>query len=221
MFHKNTVRTTNAHSKEKEIMKGWAPYYDWLVKLMLGGKEAKIRKMTVDLAGVKPGDKVLEIGCGTGSLTIAAKKQAGVQGEVCGIDPLPEMLNVARRKAERAGLEITFESGSLQEIPFPDHQFDVVMISFMIFHVPSADIQRRGFAEIARVLKPGGQLLILDRSTEEQAGRSWIEKLFLNFSQPDMRTLLPMLQDAGFVDATVEQTQYKFLTTLRARIKPT
>lgn len=218
MHHQNRTHEANAHSKEPGNMGAWAPYYDLVVKFMLEGKEEKVRQMTVDLAQVRSGDHVLEIGCGTGSLTVAAKKQAGARGNVCAIDISPEMLNVAKRKAERAGLEIGFETGSLEEIPFPDHQFDVVMISFMIFHVP-LEVQRKGFVEIARVLKPGGRLLILDRSTVEEAGRSLIEKMFFNVSQPALKTLLPMLQEAGFVDVSAGQTQYKFLTVLRARTK--
>ncbi len=81
----------------------WASHYDaftWLVSL---GKEPVIREMTLDLAGIAAGDKVLDVGCGTGTLTIAAKARAGASGEVHGIDAAPEMIEVARRKATKQG----------------------------------------------------------------------------------------------------------------------
>ena len=104
---------------------------------------------------VKPGDKVLDVGCGSGRLTLAAQKWAGPQGEAVGIDPSPEMIQVARQNAERAGLRAKFELGMVEAVPFPDGTFDVVLNRLMLHHLPG-DLKQRGLAEMRRVLKPGG-----------------------------------------------------------------
>ena len=91
----------------------WAPYYDLTMALMTFGREKKLRQSTIKLSQLKPGDKVLEIGCGTGTLTMAAKAHVGPSGEAAGIDIAPEMVAVARRKATRKGVDISFREGSI------------------------------------------------------------------------------------------------------------
>jgi len=86
----------------------------------------------VNLAQVKPGDCVLEVGCGTGTLTLAAKRRAGASGQVFGIDVLPGMIELSQRKAEQAKEAVTFQLGSIDNIPFPTNHLDVVLCSFMI-----------------------------------------------------------------------------------------
>lgn len=149
-----------------------APTYDTLMKRMTFGREGELREMTVSLAGVKPGDWVLECGCGTGTLTLAAKRRAGPTGKAYGIDVIPLMIELSQRKAAEAaasagaeaGEEIQFQLASMAEIPFPDNQFNVVMCSFMIFHM-AEKTRQQGIKEIYRVLKPQGRLLIIDGAT--------------------------------------------------------
>ena len=142
-------------------MGAWAPYYDLLMKIITLGRENALREATVDLASVKAGDKVLEVGCGTGTLTLKAKERAGQSGDVHGIDAAPEMIEVARRKNARAGKDVTFQVGHIDQIPYPDGMFDVALCSFMIFHMDE-DTQQRGIKELFRVLNEGGRLLIVD-----------------------------------------------------------
>ena len=158
---------TNARNSEVGGQMGaWAPYYDGMMRLITLGRERTLRKVTVELAQVQPGDKVLEVGCGTGTLTLAAHARAGQSGVVHGIDAAPEMIAVARRKAARAGVPVNFQVGQMACIPFQDDEFDVVLCSFMIFHMPD-DERRKGLVEIRRVLKPSGWLWVVDmaRST--------------------------------------------------------
>jgi ubiquinone/menaquinone biosynthesis C-methylase UbiE len=115
-----------------------------MMVLMTFGREKKLRQMTIRLAQLMPWDKVLEIGCGTGTLTLTAKAQVGTSGEVVGIDISPEMVAVASHKATRKGVDVSFQVGSIASIPFPDNRFDVVMCSFMIFHMPE-DVRIKGF----------------------------------------------------------------------------
>jgi ubiquinone/menaquinone biosynthesis C-methylase UbiE len=138
----------------------WAPYYDFVTNLMTLGHARPLRRLTVDNALIKPGDSVLDVGCGTGEVSLLAKTRAKA-GKVYGIDPAPEMIAVARKKTARWNLDIDFRVGVIESLPFPDSSIDVVTSSLMMHHLPE-DLKVRGLAEIYRVLKPGGRLLIAD-----------------------------------------------------------
>jgi ubiquinone/menaquinone biosynthesis C-methylase UbiE len=176
-------------------MGAWAPYYDRIIALMFLGRERALREMTVQIAPVGPGDKVLEAGCGTGSLTLAAKVHTGPEGEVVGIDASPEALDIARDKAARAGIGVTFQHALIEDIPYPDDQFDVVLSCFMIHHLPSDDARRQGLAEVYRILKPGGRLLILDGESSN-------------------RKLPQMMEEAGFTGVEVDR-RWLILSSVR------
>lgn len=113
------------------------------------------------LASVKEGDRVLDVGCGTGFLAIILKKMAGGSGDVKGIDPASKRLEKARRRAEKVGLDIDFREGSIEHIPFEDNLFDVVTSTFMFHHL-SIGLKKEGLREVQRVLKPEGHLLVAD-----------------------------------------------------------
>ena len=103
------------------------------MRKMTFGREHTLRETTVNLAQVKLGDCVLEVGCGTGTLTLEAKRQAGSSGKVLGIDVIPGMIELSQHKAAQVNENITFQLGSIDDIPSSKNQFDVVMCSFMIF----------------------------------------------------------------------------------------
>ena len=145
----------------KNHMEKMVNSYDKYMNKITLGREDALRIMTVTLAQVKPGDCVLEIGCATGTLSLAAKRQAGPTGSVFGIDIIPGMIEVSRNKAAQAKLDVTFQLGNIENIPFPNEYFDVVICSFMIFHM-SEKVRNKGIEEIYRVLKPQGRLLVLD-----------------------------------------------------------
>lgn len=202
----NNIQTAAPADKQWGQMGKWAPWYDLLMFLMTFGREKKFRQDTIELARIKPGDNVLEIGCGTGSLTLAAKAQVGSSGEVAGIDLAPEMVAKARHKAARKGADVSFQEGSIAKIPFPDNRFDVVMCSFMIFHMPE-DVRSKGFKEIYRVLKSEGHLFILDAalSDKQQKNRSDV--------MHDVRELAPVLKENSFTEIEMEKTRFIFMGT--------
>jgi ubiquinone/menaquinone biosynthesis C-methylase UbiE len=185
--------------------------YDSYMRKMTLGRERALREMTVNLAQVKPGDCVLEVGCGTGTLTLAAKRQAGPSGKVYGIDVIPGMIELSRRKAEQAQADIPFQLGSIDDIPFPAVQFDAVMCSFMIFHM-SEMVRRKGITEIYRVLKPQGRLLVLDLALPTQPlPRAIARALFGGMLQHDLRELLPLMEASGFSDIEIAQARFRVL----------
>jgi demethylmenaquinone methyltransferase/2-methoxy-6-polyprenyl-1,4-benzoquinol methylase/phosphoethanolamine N-methyltransferase len=156
---------THSHSKEQPAqtegrMIRWAPYYDLMVNITSLGHAGMLRRMTVDNAQIQPGDSVLDVGCGTGEVALLAKTSTKA-GKVFGIDPAPEMITVARSKAARKKLDVDFRVGMIEALPFPDASMDVVTSSLMMHHL-TEDLQVRGLAEVYRVLKPGGRLLIAD-----------------------------------------------------------
>jgi ubiquinone/menaquinone biosynthesis C-methylase UbiE len=200
---------TDEDSEIKSQMEKMVDSYDSYMRKITFGRENKLREMTVDLAQVKSGDSVLEIGCGTGTLTLAAKHKAGPSGKVYGIDIIPGMIELSRQKAANAKLDVAFQLGSIDNIPFPDNQFDVVMCSFMIFHMSEA-VRRKGIEEIYRVLKPEGQLMVLDLNLPDRHVTRALVKLFLGFMfEHDLKELIPLMEASGFSGAELQQAKYR------------
>ena len=194
----------------------WAPYYDLAVNITTLGQARRLRRMTVDQALIKPGDSVLDVGCGTGEVTLLAKTRAK-DGKVYGIDPVPEMIAVARNKAARKGLEIDFRVGVIESLPFTDASIDVVTSSLMMHHLPD-DLKVRGLAEIYRVLRPGGHLLIADfmRPTG-----SFLNHLFIAFTrhqglESGIEDLQKPLKNAGFSQIVKLEEQILIIGFVRA-----
>lgn len=195
----------------KSQMEKMVPSYDSYMRRMTFGRERTLREMTVSLAQVKPGARVLEVGCGTGTLTLAAKRQAGPSGKVFGIDIIPGMVELSQQKAAQANEDITFQFGSIDDIPFSANQFDVVMCSFMIFHM-SEMMRSKGIAEIYRVLKPQGRLLVLDLASPTQPLPRAIAQLLLGgMLQHDLRELLPLMEASGFSDVEIAPANFRIL----------
>jgi len=195
----------------KSHMEKMVNSYDKYMNKITLGREDALRTMTVILAQVKPGDCVLEIGCATGTLSLAAKRQAGPTGSVFGIDIIPGMIEVSRNKAAQAKLDVTFQLGNIEDIPFPNEYFDVVMCSFMIFHM-SEKVRNKGIKEIYRVLKPQGKLLVLDLALPTQPASRRILKLLLGFMlKHDLKELQPQMESSGFSQIEIAQAKFRVL----------
>ena len=207
----NRTKSQDEDSALKGQMEQMVDSYDSYMRRITLGRENALREMTVNLAQVKPGDSVLEAGCGTGTLTLAAKRQAGPAGKVFGIDIIPGMIDLSRRKAAEAGLDVTFQLGSIDDIPFTANQFDVVICSFMIFHM-SEKVRQKGIAEIFRVLKPQGRLMILDLALPTHPVSKVIAKTLLGFMlEHDLKELVPLMEASGFSGIEVSQAKYRVL----------
>jgi ubiquinone/menaquinone biosynthesis C-methylase UbiE len=195
----------------------WAHSYDRWTKIMTLGQAPAIRRQTADLAGIKIGDRVLDVGCGTGDLTIVAKSRAGSAGEVVGIDASPEMVATARQKVARQGLDIRFQPGLIENIPFPDHYFDVVLSSLMMHHLPE-ELKDRGLAEIYRVLKPGGWLLVVDlKRPTSFVNKTLLTLLFHGGLCNGVEAVATKATKAGFANVTAGEVGILSLGFVRAQ----
>ncbi len=139
----------------------WARYYDRVVGIISLGRERKFRQAALELVDIDPGMKILDVGCGTGSLTIAAKQRQGNDGTVMGIDPSSNMVSLAQEKTAKAQVEVDFQVGVIEKIDFPENYFDLVLSSLMMHHLP-AELKKDGLQEVYRILKPDGTLLIVE-----------------------------------------------------------
>jgi demethylmenaquinone methyltransferase/2-methoxy-6-polyprenyl-1,4-benzoquinol methylase len=133
-----------------------APRYDLINDLQSLGLHRHWKKLLVRMAGVKSGEKALDLCCGTGDIAFALN---GAGAEVIGLDFSPAMLEVARARGRQGGRTVQFIVGDAMQIPFEDNRFDIVSIGYGLRNLSS---WARGLEEMVRVLRPGGRLLALD-----------------------------------------------------------
>jgi ubiquinone/menaquinone biosynthesis C-methylase UbiE len=193
--------TTNTSTEGQTIH--WARLYDLSTELF-GGRVRALHRSVVELAAISPGDRVLDVGCGPGRLTLTAALAAGPAGEILGIDPSPEMIALATRKAKRVGSSAAFRVAGIEAIPAPDNHFDAVLASLMLHHLPP-ELQRRGLAEVLRVLKPEGRFVAADfRATPGHGVGHFLCVLGLRRGSEHAEHLRSQACDAGFEAIQVE-----------------
>jgi len=193
--------------------------HDWLLPLydplerLLGGDALK--RPLVDQARLAPGQRVLDIGCGTGSLTLLIKR-LHPDVLVVGLDPDPKALAIARRKAARARLAVALEQGFADRLAHPDASFDRVFSSLMLHHLTQPEKQAT-LREVRRVLVPGGSLHLLDfgppRSRFSRAAARLLHKaghLHDNFED----RLPGFMREAGFLAAEEVDQRATFVGSL-------
>jgi ubiquinone/menaquinone biosynthesis C-methylase UbiE len=199
--------STHEHGHHHHFLPGMGhpaltPFYDSFARLV--ARESTFKRRLVERLGLRAGQRVLDIGCGTGTLAIlVAEARPGV--EVSGIDPDEKMLTRARKKAETAGVHIDFKIGSATELPFGDGSFDRVTSTLMAHHLPTA-AKEQMFAEVRRVLKPAGELHLVDIGPARNAvARSLQRVLRPHVLDDNLDGKLPsMMSAAGLVDIAEE-----------------
>ena len=180
--------------------------HDWLLALydpllrLLGADSA--RRDLVAQAEIRRGCRILDIGCGTGSL-VALIARARPDTEVIGLDPDPKALARAERKVGRAAASTRFDRGFSDELPYPPGAFDRVFSSFMLHHLGS-DEKHRTLKEVARVLAPNGSFHALDFVGAQPHSEGLLARwLHSRDHLRDNRAggLLALMRETGFADA--------------------
>ena len=184
---------------------GWRyDLHGWLFDIcVFRGKGRELRQRTATLARLHPGDQVLDVGCGTGALAMEVQRRVGSAGRVVGIDPGQEQIARARAKAARRHVPIAFQIGVIEQLAFPDQTFDVVLSTLMMHHLP-ASLKAQGLAEIVRVLKPGGRVVIADFMRKQE--RTGLAARF-HAGGSGLQELAALVIDAGFAQVETEELQ--------------
>ena len=157
--HQQTAETkTNAPYIPALRWKGLTPFYDVLLRWVM--QEEHFKRELIRQAQIQPGQHVLDLGCGTATLAVMVK-QAYPDALVTGLDGDPQVLQIGRAKAKKAGVALTLDQGMAYELPYPDASFDRVLSSLMFHHLTTQNKQR-AIKEVYRVLRPGGSFLIVD-----------------------------------------------------------
>jgi demethylmenaquinone methyltransferase/2-methoxy-6-polyprenyl-1,4-benzoquinol methylase len=165
-----------------------ARVYDVMNSVMTVGLHHRWRERAADLAAVGAGDRVLDVATGTGDLAIELKRRVGAGGEVVGSDFSEGMLELARAKAP----DVEFEAGNALDLPYADAEFDAATVGFGARNF--SDLAR-GLSEMARVVRPGGRVVVLEMTTPERPPLSWFFRLWFD-------RLVPLLgRAAGDPDA--------------------
>ncbi|RXZ43333.1 bifunctional demethylmenaquinone methyltransferase/2-methoxy-6-polyprenyl-1,4-benzoquinol methylase UbiE [Crenobacter cavernae] len=214
---KNVAESEKAQ-KVAEVFHSVAQKYDVMNDLMSGGMHRVWKHFTLNTAGVKPGDKVLDIAGGTGDLSRGWAKRAGKTGEVWLTDINSSMLTVGRDRLLDEGLMLPVSLADAEKLPFPDNYFNLVSVAFGLRNMTHKDAALK---EMYRVLKPGGKLLVLEFSKVWKPLSPFYDlysfkalpimgKLVANDAEsyqylaesirmhPDQETLKQMMIDAGF-----------------------
>jgi len=194
----------------------WARLYD-LGSALSGGRIRALHRRLIERAAIVPGERVLDVGCGPGRLTLAVAQAAGPTGETLGIDPSAEMIALATRKAAGAARSARFQIAAIEAIPAPDDHFDVVVTSLVLHHLPP-ELQQRGLGEVLRVLKPNGRFIALDFSATPGHGIGHVLcVLGLRRGSEHAEHLRALAGAAGLASIEVEPTESHAFCLLRAR----
>jgi demethylmenaquinone methyltransferase/2-methoxy-6-polyprenyl-1,4-benzoquinol methylase len=220
-FGYKDVPTAEKQAMVADVFHSVAAKYDVMNDLMSFGIHRLWKRFTIDMSGVRPGNKVLDLAGGTGDLTKKFSKIVGPSGKVVLADINSSMLEVGRERLTNEGYvgNIEYVQANAQYLPFEDNTFDVITIAFGLRNVTDKDEALRS---MFRVLKPGGRLLVLEFSQTKNpllkkaydlysfTALPFMGKLVTNDSEsykylaesirmhPDQETLKGMMQDAGF-----------------------
>jgi ubiquinone/menaquinone biosynthesis C-methylase UbiE len=179
-----------------------APWYDVLCSSV--GLDRRFRDCTLAFAGLRPGEQVLDVGCGTGVLTRAAADAVGRSGVAWGVDAAPDMIRVAMQNTARVGNPARFKLAAVEALPFEDASFDAVLASVVLHHLPP-DLKQIGLQEICRVLKSDGRLIVVDIDQP----KNWLVRFVLwplrlhsNMATQLQGRTAELLRSSGFVSVT-------------------
>jgi ubiquinone/menaquinone biosynthesis C-methylase UbiE len=204
MLHgRGAIQSSHRHG---DVLIHWARLYD--IGIRLWGRRG--RRWRTDLAGrldLGPGNRVLDVACGTGRLAFELAGHVSPDGTVDGVDAATEMVNRARGTNDRLRLPIRFQTALAQRLPFPDDTFDAVTCTLALHHIAHND-RDEAINEIWRVLRPGGRLLIADFQTPTSLPTRYLARLLFGHAMAErpLDQATDLLRDAGFVGVTRDNT---------------
>lgn len=184
--------TQEAHKQavKEQFSKTAEEYAQWATV------DAGSAKSDVGWFGPRPGDRVLDVACGPGTLSL---KLAPLVREVVGVDLTDELLSIARRKAAEAGLSnVTFSPGDVDGLPFPDASFDLVVCGSALHHFPDPG---KVFGEMARVCRPGGRIGVIDIVSPEEPDRAALTLEIRRLRDPSHAKALKPSEILGLFEA--------------------
>jgi demethylmenaquinone methyltransferase / 2-methoxy-6-polyprenyl-1,4-benzoquinol methylase len=154
-----------------------ARVYDRMNSVMTAGMHHRWRERAVRLSGVGPGDSALDVATGTGDLAVELARRVGPEGRVVGMDFSEQMLVLARTKAP----ELTFEAGTALDLAYGDDEFSTATVGFGARNFSDLG---RGLAEMARVVRPGGRVVVLEITTPQKPPLSWFFRMWFDSVVP-------------------------------------
>jgi len=215
-----------------------APRYDLLNRVLSAGIDQSWRRKTVSMLAVDKPERILDVATGTADLAIMAAKLNPVS--IVGVDIAEEMLEIGRAKVRRNGLNdiIELRVGDAEDLPFPDDQFDAVLVAFGVRNFENLEL---GLSQLRRVLKPGGQLLILEFSrptvfpirqlysfygrhvlprigkiiSGDDQAYSYLPESIEDF--PEREHFLELMNEVGFADSTVRSLTFGIASVYSGR----
>jgi demethylmenaquinone methyltransferase/2-methoxy-6-polyprenyl-1,4-benzoquinol methylase len=180
-----------------------AGLYDRMNAVMTAGLDRSWRHRAAELASVSPGDRVLDVATGTGDLALELARRVSPGGEVVGIDFSDRMLELARTKAKAvSGSDVRFESANALSLPFPDNAYDAATVGFGARNF--ADLER-GLREMARVVRPGGRVVVLEITTPRRPPLSTFFELWFDRVVPVLGRLAGDAQAYSYLPNSVKR----------------
>lgn len=177
--------------------------YDRFLRVATLGRENRLRLKVLTLARLKPGDALLDVGCGTGTHLLLAAPIVGASGGLCGVEPSRPMAEHARAKGRAHGVRLEIHESTAGELPLADASFDAVLCSMVLHHLPESE-RAAAAAEMHRVLRSGGRVVVADvrRPRALSALFSIVSLAHLRAPHPlmDAREICDLLARAGFVE---------------------
>ena len=175
------------------------PLYDPMVSFM---GAARAREELIKQANIQPSQRVLDLGCGTGTLVVLLKRKYPA-AEIVGVDPDPKALQRAQKKVRRAGVAVQLDEGFADELPYEAGTFDRVLSSFMLHHLEEHE-REKTLREVLRVLKPAGTFHLLDFAGGEDKAPGRLGRLVNSHARLEdnsQQRILQQMKRAGFTNA--------------------
>ncbi len=214
-----STRADEAVSTRGLLVTGRAGIVDTLENLISGGQQEDILASTLTAALIGEGGHLVDVGCGTGKLAIAASRLVGARGSVVGIDATPQMIDLANARAAQEKSGARFRVGVAEHLPFAAGSQDAVTSSYFFHHLPS-DVKPLAMREMWRVLKPGGRLVITDygrpRSLFGYIASFPMRCDFHEYVRPQLRGELErIIEGEGFGSVEFTATFLGYISVLR------